>query len=240
MNIPDTRRYEMLARLSDFGAAHADLFPADSLGGQMFAAARAAVTALGQHAAAEVSSRGSFDETQRMKTAARTRLRAALDSIRRTAQAVALDTPGVDGKFRRPRGGEQALLAAARAFAQDSRAMSTAFVAHGLPSTFVDDLDAVIRAFEAAIHDHAASRAADVAARASFAAALKAGLTAVQRLDAIVPNRLGDDSARYAVWERARQVEQSPRARNSARKPPSPVAAPVPGTPDSTPQAPAV
>ena len=47
---------------------------------------------------------------------------------------------------------------------------------------------------------------------------LEAGLAAVQRLDAIVVNRLGDDRAVAAVWSSARHVERaSPKP--SARTP---------------------
>jgi hypothetical protein len=37
MQQQDTLRYEMLVRVRDFGAAHTGLFPADTLGGRMFA-----------------------------------------------------------------------------------------------------------------------------------------------------------------------------------------------------------
>jgi hypothetical protein len=235
MKTIDTRRYEMLVRVRDFGTANTSLFPADSLGGQMFAATEAAVVALGQHAADEVSSRGAADEGSRARIAARQRLRTALDTVRRTARAVALDTPGADGRFRRPSArGEQALMAAARASAQDARAISAALVAHGLPVAFLDELDATIRALEAAIRDHVAGLSANMVARSGLAAAIEAGMIAVQRLDAIVLNRLRGDPATYAVWERARHVEQPPRSRNGARKP-----APTPAPPAPVPEAPA-
>jgi hypothetical protein len=229
MNIPHTRRYEMLVRVSDFGDAHPDIFPPESLGGQMFAAVRAAAKALGQHAAAQMSSRGAAAEALRTKIASRARLRTALDAIRRTARAIAIDTPGVESKFHLPGWvGEPALIAAARAFAADAHSISAALLAHGLPTTFLDDLDATIVAFEAAIRDHAAGRAAEATARTGLGVALVEGLTAVQRLDAIVPNLLRENPTTYAGWERVRHVERPPRARNSARKPPQP---PVPQAP---------
>ena len=220
MDNPNTRRYEMLVRVSDFGAAHADIFPAESLGGQMFAATKAAARSLGEHAAAQMSSRGAAEEALRAKVAARTRLVTALNVIRRTSRALALDTPGLDSKFGHPGNqGEQALLATARGFSKDAHTVATGLLAHGLPATFLDDLDTAILAFEAAIRDHDTSQATLAAARAGINAALEAGLTAVQRLDAIVPNLLRDDPSTYASWERARHVERPPRARNGARKP---------------------
>ncbi len=150
------------------------------------------------------------------------------------ARVVALDTPGADGRFRRPFArGEQALVASERAFAQDARAISAALVAHGLPVTFVGDLDATIRAFDVAIGDHVAGVSANVAARAGLAGAIEAGMIAVRRLDAIIANRLDDDPATYAGWERAHHIEQRSRARSCARKPASAPASPSAPVPDA-------
>jgi hypothetical protein len=219
MKIHDTRRYEMLVRVSEFGAAHADLCPADSLGGQMFAAVKNATDTLAEYAAAEISSRGAVYEKVRARDAARVRLLTVLEAIRRTARALAMDMPGVDGKFRLPSTqGARTLVVAARACAKDAHALSAPLLAHGLPATFLDDIDGAVLAFETAVRDHTASRSGLVAARAGIESAIQAGMTAVQRLDGIVPNRLRDDSATFAVWQQARHVDWSPRTRNSARK----------------------
>jgi hypothetical protein len=219
MKIQDTRRYEMLVRVGDFGAEHADIFPADSLGGQMFAAAKSATATLAGHAAAEISSRGAVYEKVRARDAARLRLLTVLETIRRTARALAMDMPGVDGKFRLPSTqGSRTLVVAARACAQDAHALSAPLLAHGLSATFLEDIDGAVLAFENAVRDHAASRSALVAARAGLENAIQAGMTAVQRLDGIVPNRLSDDSATFAVWQQARRVDWKPKTRNSGRK----------------------
>src|SRR5258706_11786711 len=127
------------------------------------------------------------------------------------ARVVALDTPGADGRFRRPFArGEQALVASERAFAQDARAISAALVAHGLPVTFVGDLDATIRAFDVAIGDHVAGVSANVAARAGLAGAIEAGMSAVLPPRAIIPDRPGGRPATYARWGRAHHTEQPP------------------------------
>jgi len=229
MNIPDTRRYEMLVRVRDFGAAHADLFPADSLGGQMFAAVGAAVATASQQAAAQVSSAGALRGARRAKAAARAELRTTLGAVRKTVRAVAVETPGLEGKFVVSSvNGTQAFVAGARAFAQEAQAIAPPLVAHGLPATFVDDLEATIAAFEATLRDHAAAVQSRVAARTALEAAIAAGVAAFQRLDAIVSNRLRDDPAAYARWERARHVEKVPRTRNRAPRTPTP-----PGVPPS-------
>jgi len=232
MKIQDTRRYEMLVRVADFGAAHANIFPADSLGGQMFVAVKNATAILTESAATEISSRGAVYERGRARDAARVRLLTVLEPIRRTARALALDMPGVDGKFRLPSTpATRALMSSARACAKDAHALSAAFLTHGLPATALDDLDGAVLVFENAVRDHAASRSALVAARAGIESAIQAGMTAVQRLDGIVLNILHGDSASTAVWEQARRVDWSPKTRNRTRKSSGEPATPAPSAP---------
>jgi hypothetical protein len=227
MNSYNTRRYDMLKRVCDFGAGHTDVFPVSSLGGKMFARVVAAVAALDEHAAARVSTDGTVRDGARAKSAARETLRDALRAVSSTAQALAIDTPGLAEKFRlRNARTDQAIVNAARAFAQDASAYNAAFVAHGLPSTFRKDLDTAIHGLETAIRDDEAGRNAQVAARDAFDAAMEEALTAIRRLDAIVDNRLRGDRAAIAAWERARRVDRPSRARSGAAEPGSP--APVP------------
>ena len=224
MNSLDTRRYEMLVRVRDFGVAHESLFPPPTLGGQSFAAVGAAVSALSDHAATQVSGRGSAREGTASKAVAREALRDRLEAIIRTARAMALDTPGVDDKFRLPRGnGDQTILNAARAFARDAAPLSAEFTKHDMPDGFLADLHSDIDAFEEAMRDHETGKDTHVAARAGIETAIDAGLDAVRRLDAIVPNRLRSDSTRLATWERARRVEY--RAGRPRSETPEPVEA---------------
>src|SRR5580765_7327219 len=125
----------------------------------MFPAAKTAVASIGEHAAAELSSRAAVQEKARARDAVRVKLLAVLEPVRRTARALAIDMPGVDGKFRLPSTqAPQTLLVAARACALDARELSSPLVAHGLPLTFLGDVDGAVQAFENAIRDHDASR----------------------------------------------------------------------------------
>jgi hypothetical protein len=238
MNGNNTRRYDMLKRVCDFGAGHADVFPASSLGGKMFARVGTAVAALDEHAAARVATDGAVRDGARAKSTARETLRDALRAISSTAQAVAIDIPGLDEKFRlRNIRIDQALLNAGRAIGQAASAYAGAFIAHGLPTTFRKDLDAAIGGFETAIRDDAAARDAHAAARDAFDGAMEDALTAIRRLDAIVANRLRGDRNAIAAWERARYVDRPSRARNGAAEPAKAVpaaAATPPPQPSST------
>jgi hypothetical protein len=228
MNVLDIRRFEMLVRVRDFGDAHKDVFPAPSLAGPMFAAVGAAIAELNQQAASEVSGRGAAREGTAAKSSARADLRKILEAISQTARAMALDTHGIDDKFRMPRGGgDQRLLNAARAFAQDAQPFADAFVAHAMPATFLTDLQADIERFEQAMRDHSAGKETHIAARAAIDAAIDKGLTAVQHLDAIVLNQFRTDPSTLAVWASARHVEY-PAGRSTTPAPTPPGPAPSP------------
>ena len=58
----------------------------------------------------------------------------------------------IDGKFRQPRGGDQYLLNAARAFARDAAPLASRFVEHYMPQDFLVDLEKDIAAFEDAMN----------------------------------------------------------------------------------------
>ena len=225
MNASDVRRYDMLLRVRDFGATRADLFPPSSMGGQMFEAVRAAVAELSQNAASQVSGRGTARESATSKAVARAALRDNLEAISSTAHALAQDTPGLEDKFRMPRQhNDQALLDAARAFAQDAEPLAQAFITHELSPTFLTDLRAEIGEFERAAHDHVAGIETSIAAGAEIEAAVETALAAVHRLDAIVRNRLRDRPEVMAVWQSARHIERS----NGAKSAPIPTPSPVP------------
>ena len=232
MNNLSTRRLEMLVRVRDFGATHRDLFPASTLGGKMFATVGSAVTALSQQAASQVSGRGTARGGSSSMSVARAALRNSLDVIGRTARALALDDPGLDDKFRLPRSqADQALLNAGRAFADDARPLAKAFIAHDMPVNFLTALTADIEAFEQAIRERSLGKDTHIAARAGIDTAMEAGLTAVQRLEAIVANRLRDDPATVAVWDSVRHVERPARRKNRA---PAPVPVSVPSPPTAS------
>ena len=104
MNAIEKRQYEMFVRVRDFGLAQGDRFPESTLGGDAFAAVDAAVDALNRHAATQFSSRREARSGASTDAAEYRALVATLDAISRTARAVALDTAGVEGRFRVPKG----------------------------------------------------------------------------------------------------------------------------------------
>lgn len=225
MNNQFTRRFEMLTRVRDFCTTHAASFPENSLGGQQSAAVSAAVEELSQEAATQSSGISSVQQATVSKAGAREALRESMQAISRTARVMALDTPGLENKFRLPRSGsDRRLLSTARAFAADALPLKAEFIRHELPATFIEDLRADIADLERAIGDQNTGRGTHVTATATIEEAVERAMNAVRRLDAIVRNKFRDDPATLAAWESARHVERNTRQprRTNGDQPPAP------------------
>jgi hypothetical protein len=215
MNITERRLHEMLERVNAFGYAHEKDFPAGTIGHQMFATVGVCLRDVLRQASGLASARRHGAAAS--KARARTVLWALLAAIRRTARAIALDTPGFDRPFRLPRGnGAPRLLAASRALKTAASTSKAEFVAHGLAPTFIDDLARRIDAFERAMRESRENRFARRSAVTELRASLEAGLRAVQRLDAVVPNLFSEDVEVMARWRAARRVVRAARRPDAA------------------------
>ena len=225
----------MLVRVRDFGESHAARFPESTLAKPLFAKVASAVTELqANDMTRESTARGGGTNT---RDGAREALLQWIEAVFVTARAVALDTAGLEDKFRRlaPKPKDQQVLTTARVYAKDAELFETAFVAHGLAKTFPADFAGAIDCFDRALRDHDMGKDYNAASRASSEAAFEAGAAAVQKLNAIVINQLRDDPAAMARWYRDRRVKY-PRGRSldgpslqaAAVTPPSPVTPPQP------------
>jgi hypothetical protein len=212
----------MFIRESVFGRAHAAAFPPKTRGAEVLAELDAVITEMESHSTAQASGQRGAKAGTTHKAAARAALREDLEAIGRTARVMALTMPGLDDKFRLPRNaGDQAWLAAARAFAQDAGPLKAEFTRRGLPEDFLDDLNADIAAFATSIDSRAQQTGERVAATVAIDAALDRGMNASRELDAIVRNIFRDDPAVLAEWTSASHTERAPR-HASAPQPPAP------------------
>ena len=199
----ETRQYEMFVRVRDFGVMYRDRFPAGSTGGQAFAAVEAAVAQLEASGTSKLTAKG---EGQRAKVKARRALTERVRAIARTARVVADTVPGAE-TFRLPeQETDVALLTAARAFLQAGEAVKAEFVAHGLPDSFIGDLQQVITTFEQAIGVRQAGQTGATLAQIRTKAALAQGLKAIRTLDVIVLNLMGENEEVLGVWKLKRHV----------------------------------
>lgn len=205
MNATETRQYEMLVRVRDFGTSYGHLFPESSVGRQKFAEVAAAVKELDAHALTHMTAVVSASASQ--KAAARAALRGELQAMSQTARVLAEDAQGLDRQFELPDPAtDPAMLTAGRKFARDAEPFSKEFIAHGMKSTFLADLDALVDNFEHALLARGMGRDERLAAKASIKAAVSSGLAAVRRLNVIVTNALKNDDVTRTVWNRDRRI----------------------------------
>ena len=228
MNAIERRQYQMLLRVRDFGDSFGERFPPSSVARENFAAVAAAIKELDAqdvaHMAASLSARAQRKDTARQALLAR------LQAISQTARVLRQDKSGLVEQFEVPAAAaDQTLLTTGRKFARDAEAFSTQFIAHGMPVTFLTDLNALVDSFESALRDRGLGSEARRAARLSTKALLASGIAAVRSLDAVVNNHLGDDEVTRTVWKRERRIVYP--KRTDATPTPAPVsAAPEPPT----------
>jgi hypothetical protein len=217
MNSVINRTYEMFVRVDAFTAERAASFPADTLGGETAAELREVIQILTEAGTTQTSGLSSVQRATAERMAAREALRESMQAMTRTARVMALDTPGLEHKFRLPRSGsDPALLQAARAFAADAVAFKDEFLRYGMPPDFIEDLKREIADLERAMGGQNTGRDTHVTATASVESAVERGMNAVRRLDAIVRNKFRDDAATLAAWESARHIESPTRTRKRA------------------------
>ena len=234
----ETRKYEMLVRVRDFGESYAARFPDSTLAKPLFATVASSIAALqADDMTRQATARGGGFNT---RDAAREDLLQSVEALLVTARAVALDTPGLEDKFgrlpKKPK--DQVLLTAARVFAKDAVPLEAAFIAHGMAKTFLADFGAAIDGFDRALRDHDMGKDYNLAARATTDAAFDTGAAAVQKLNAIVVNQLRDDPAAMARWYRDRRVRYPRgRATDTVASPPESVTPPAPVSPPAAPPA---
>jgi len=235
MTTSDTRRYEMLVRVSGFGEANRELFPPESLGGQAFATVTEAVRQLQAHRMTTVTTQKGGRQA---KVTARDVLMAQMEVVSRSARGIALTQPGFDEVFQLPRTrSDQAYLTAGRVFVQEAEVGKAQFVRYGLAEDFVANLTRLVDEFERATRAQQVARDKQARARADIRTAFETALAALQTLDTIVPNRLMKDATTRAVWEQDRRVEYARRRRVSATRPqPTPVG----GAASTNPAAPSI
>jgi hypothetical protein len=213
----------MFVRVRDFGQAHTSDFSPTGLAHQQFTALATVITELDGHAAAESSGRGAARQGTETRAQARAALREDLEAINRTARAMADDVPGIDDKFRLPRGtNDKNLLNAARAFKADATPLKAQFIAHEMPADFLEDLQADIDALEAAISNQGSGIGNHVAASAAIDDTINRGSDLVRKLDAMVRNKYSNNPSALAEWTSASHTERAPRRSTGGGSTPTP------------------
>jgi hypothetical protein len=216
-------RFEMLARVREFGVNFGHLFPGATRAQALFGRVSDIVGQLEKWDLAEIAASGTA--RAKKKAVARDALVALLTRLDASARVMGGESPQLDARFQRGRVGDHALLTVARQFAGECDAHADEFVAHGVPPTFRTDLDQRIAGLDAALRERHSGREEQVAARQQIAALIEEGLAAVRTLDLMVTNVLEADPVTRAVWQRDRRLtypRTRKRAQGETEAPPAP------------------
>lgn len=230
MKTIDRLKFEMFERTDRFGRDYSAPLASHTHVVALFTTVAGSATDMGSRAAAQVSEVGSARGTTETKSSARNHLQEKVDEINRIARAISISIPGVLDQFRMPSSdSDQALLAAARAFATAAVPLQAEFTKRGLATTFLTGLGQAIDAFATTIDERNSSLESQVAATADLEGPLEAGMKAVRELRLIIPTIFHDDPGALAAWATASHVE-----RHSARKDPKPPTPAAPSAPSDS------
>jgi hypothetical protein len=220
-------KHEMLVRVRDFGAAHAELFPESSAGGSKFAQVTAAVAAIEDHMKNRVlghAGRRGVNSTTR--AAVVKYMRTLAQAARRIARQRRNQAPFVPPR----RKTLKVEVATARAFLEEAEKRQAQFIGMGLPETFVSDFRALVDELDQAVNGRLSGKTLRGQARVGIAGALRQGLELVRDLDLAVSVAAGQDDVVLATWRIARRIEGQGTSASAAEAAASDVAAPSPPT----------
>jgi hypothetical protein len=207
------RHLASLKKISEFNAAHGADFTPGGQGAKLFATVSLVVNKFEQQGGAQVSGTNLARSGTATKAVAYHLLHDDLVHISETAHGMAATVPGLDKKFRMPRsGGDQALLNAARAFRIDAEPLKAQFIAFEMPADFLDQLDAAIAQFDAALKTQTDGTEGHVGATAGLDQNLADALAAVRQLTPLVRNKYRANPSVLAEWETARHTERAAKA----------------------------
>jgi len=145
-----------------------------------------------------------------------------IDQMNRAANAFTDEIPGSDMKFRKPRNrSQQNIRATALAFLTDGSPIKAKFIEYGLADTFIDDLQAAIDAYDAAVNAEDTSESHQAAATGGMADAAKRLFANGKKLDSIVRIKYANNPQKLAAWTVASHLEKAPQH-------PTPPAPPTP------------
>lgn len=216
---------ELLRRVSNFGAIHADRFPEGSEGQEEFANVNAAIAL---YEASNKSRSDKQDGARTHKDIARALLLMRMNAIIRTARSIAVKQPGADSRFQPPlQSADTAILASAQAYLDRLEPMKEAFVRRGLRANFIDEFRQAIEQFAESLDGRSVDKTGRIDATAATAAAIAQGMQSVRLLDVVVANTFVDEPQVLATWKRWRRME-TPGPAEAAVDDPAPETAPAP------------
>lgn len=207
MDTQQQKRFNMFLRVQQFGVEHAGIFAENTYGGRLFLEIGQIVSEMVKGIAGqnEGEKRSALSKLSKAKKA----LVEDLQAIARTGQTMAGEYPELVGKFRlvTPLANAE-LLGAARAFAGFAEPYRANFIERNLPANFLEDLEADILVFEAAMRDRIAVFNQRTAASRAIRTGATKGMDSVKRLDAVVRNTFRGNPVKLDEWKRAKALNR--------------------------------
>ena len=203
------RQLEMANRVVGFLEANPIAFRKGSPGADLVEEFKRQVAELRSCTATQAFEFAQSRAYSRARGAARESLNLAMERINRTAQAMAISVPGLEGRFETiGRIGDAKLETRARSLAESARPLVQEFVDFEMDPGFVRDLESKIKTFTEAVAGHKASRGAHAATTQLIDAVMERAMTILAQLDPIMENKLGGNTALQLKWENVRRVEK--------------------------------
>ena len=222
MNDTVNSHLQTYRRMHEFCSSHSSEFAPTSLGAQLGTKLSTQLSELTNLTASQAAGDGAARQGTDLRADARDDLRSRLKRFNRTAHAIAIEVPGLENKFRVPRGdNDEELIAAARAAARDLVEFKAHFIAHELPATCVDDLNASITKFENTMDDQSGAVGDRVGSRVAINAKLEELMLTRRQLNAIMENKYADDPATLAEWTRASHIVRAAKKNDEEEPQPS-------------------
>ena len=223
MNDTVNSRLQTFRRMQEFSSSHAADFAPASLGAQVITKLSTQLSELTSLTATQAAGGGAARQGTELRADARDDLRSRLKAFSRTAHAIAIEVPGLENKFRVPRGdNDEELIAAARAAARDGVEFKDHFIAHEMPATSIDDLNASITRFEDKMDDQSGAVGDRVGSRVAINAKLEELMITRRQLNPIMENKYADDPATLAEWTRASHIERAKKKKDEEPPPSTP------------------
>jgi len=227
------RQYDAQVAIRTLCAAHEEIFGGNPVAEKMLAQLNASTSHVAAAFAAHEAGRAARKNGTNARRGARKALRKSLRAIARTGPVVALEA-GTEAGFEMPKGcSDRQLIAIAEDFARRATPLASKFLAHKLPADVIANLPEQMAALDRAMARQSEGRSAHKVARRAIDAELRSGSEAMDALERIYMNAVGDDVTAVGNWKEARRVGPSRTVEPAAETPSEPPAG-APAPPAST------
>ena len=225
MNDSDARTHQMLVRSREAFAQCVSDFAEGGAARQLYTDLQAGITEVEAKAAAFGTGRSDARQGTETRNNAREALLADLFAIREGAKVL-----DVENRFPYPpRNNDEQLLQTADVYATNALPLKTQFIAHELPSDFLEDLAADKAVLQTAIAGRSNAVGDHIAAREDLDDALGRAVEIVRKLTSLMKVKYANNPGKLAEWMAASHIERAPRrAAAAGGSTPTPPATPTP------------